>query len=384
MKKAIILSTLLGSTSLIALSGEFAYLYKDSRIMGMGGANVAVGSYSTSIFSNPAGLATLKKEDGFTVELLGLTVGATGDFKSFADDLDDAGEDEDKITEVIQDYAGDHFHVGVDNYTSVSKNSDLFAWSVGLLAAADVNYATHPNHTDLLETSSRGYGGVLVGFAKPFDTQYGRFDIGVGVKFISQQSYEGTITSAELAGDDDLIDVVEEKKSSGFGLDLGLTYHPFMTSIWHPAIGMSLLNIGSMNMDDNYGGQPMTLNFGASISPEVSFLNKLVIAVDYVDALNANTIRIYEYTDNQISAYTDYEDSDVIKRVRLGVCIGLIDSTYFGTTLNVGMYQSAYTAGLDMTITLLKLNVTTYQEQVGTGSVDIPDRRYMVELGLGW
>jgi len=384
MKKILILSALTATTSLMALGGEFAYLYKDPRIMGMGGANVAVGSYSTSIFSNPAGLASLKKEDGFTVELLGVKVGATGDIANFVDDLDAAGEDEDEITQVIEDYAGQHFHVGVDNYSSVSKNSSLFAWSVGLLAATDVNLAAHPNHTDLLETSSRGYGGVLVGAAKPFDTKIGRFDIGVGLKFISQQSYEGTITAAELAGDYDLTDMVEEKTSSGVGLDLGVTYHPFVDSMWHPAIGMSILNIGSMDMDDNYGGQPMTLNFGASLSPEVPFLDKLVIALDYVDALNANTIRFYEYTDNEITAYTDYEDSDMMKRLRLGVGIGIIDSTYFGTTVNVGMYQGAYTAGLDLTVLLLKLNVATYQEQIGTGSVDIPDRRYMVELGLGW
>jgi hypothetical protein len=384
MKKVIILSALLGSTSLMALSGEFAYLYKDSRIMGMGGANVAVGSYSTSIFSNPAGLATLKKEDGFIVELLGLKVAATKDIQNFVDDLDAAGDDTDKITQVIEDYAGDHFHASVDNYSSVSKNSDLFAWSVGLLAAADVNYATHPNDTGLMETTSRGYGGVLMAVAKPFNTEYGRFDIGIGAKFITQQSYEGTITAAELAGDYDLVDVVEEKTSSGIGVDLGLTYHPFMKSAWHPAIGVSLLNIGSMDMDDNYGGQPMTLNFGASISPEVSFLNKLVVAVDYVDALNANTIRVYEYTDDQITSYTDSKDSDMMKRLRLGVGIGLVDSTYFGTTLNVGMYQGAYTAGLDLTITVLKLNFATYEEQVGSGSVDIPDRRYMAQLGLGW
>jgi hypothetical protein len=353
--------------------------------MGMGGANVAVGSYSTSIFSNPAGLATLKKEDGYIVELLGLKVEATKDIKSFADDLDNAGDDTAKITQVVQDYAGNHFHASVDNYSSVSKNSDLFAWSVGLLVSADVNYVAHPNDTSLMETSSRGYGGILVGVAKPFNTEYGRFDIGIGAKFITQQSYEGTITAAELAGDYDLTDIVEEKTSSGIGVDLGLTYHPFMKSAWHPAVGVSLLNIGSMDMDDNYGGQPMTLNFGASISPEVSFLNKLVIAVDYVDALNANTIRIYEpnFVDDT-PLYIDYEDSDVMKRIRLGVGIGLVDSTYFGTTLNFGMYEGTYTAGLDMTVSILKLNFTTYEEQFGTGRVAYPDRRYVAQLGLGW
>ena len=53
----------------MAMYAENASLYKDPRIMGMGGANVAVGAYSTSVFSNPAGLTNIKKDHGFVVDL---------------------------------------------------------------------------------------------------------------------------------------------------------------------------------------------------------------------------------------------------------------------------------------------------------------------------
>jgi hypothetical protein len=390
MKQKILLSTLLGATtSLMALGAEQAFLYKDPRIMGMGGANVAVGSYSTSVFSNPAGLATLKKDDGFIVDLLGLSVSATGDIADFADDIGNADTD-DEMTAVLEKYAGQHFHIGVDNYSAISKNSDAFAWSVGLLAASDVNLQAHPNSgpDGVLASSSRGYAGLVVGAAKPFTTKYGRVDVGVSVKYITQQSYEGSLLVSDLTDDDnDIGETLQdkyEKTSSGIGVDLGVTYHPFENNYWHPAIGMSILNIGSMDMDDNYGGQPMTLNFGASITPEVPYLDKLVVAVDYVDALNSNVIRDYTYSDSGDVTYEDFDDTDVMKRLRLGVGLGLIDNSYFGTTVNVGMYQGAYTAGLDMRLTLIKLNIATYEEEVGTGSVEIPDRRYMVQLGMGW
>ena len=42
--------------------------------MGIGGANIAVGGYFISIFSNPAGLATLNKNHGCVVDLLGLGI----------------------------------------------------------------------------------------------------------------------------------------------------------------------------------------------------------------------------------------------------------------------------------------------------------------------
>ena len=54
------------------------------------------------------------------------------------------------------------------------------------------------------------------------------------------------------------------------------------------------------------------------------------------------------------------------------------------TTLNVGMYQSAYTAGVELELFLIKLSVATYEEEVGTGNATNPDRRYMAKIGIGW
>ena len=147
---------------------------------------------------------------------------------------------------------------------------------------------------------------------------------------------------------------------------------------------MSILNIGSMGMDDNFGAQPLTVNIGASVTPEVAFVDKLVLAVDYVDMFNANTVRIYDFSTTSDVTFTDYSESDFMKRIRLGASARVIDNSYFATTLNLGLYQSAYTAGLDLQLAVLKLNFATYAEQVGTGSVDISDRRYMVQLGIGW
>jgi len=390
MKKRIILGTLLTTTtSLMALDAAHAFLYKDPRVMGMGGASVAVGGYSTAVFSNPAGLTEIKKDHGFVIELLG--VGATGSeqIMDFADDLGDAEDDTAAIADVISKYNGEHFHIDVSNYSSISKNSDAFAWSIGLLAATDVNLEPHSNSADgFLETSSRGYAGVILGAAKPFETGIGRIDVGMSFKYITQQSYEGALQAADIVKDsDEILDTLRDKferKTSGFGVDLGVTYRPFENSFWHPAIGASVLNMGSMDMDNNYGQQPMTVNFGVSITPEVPILDKLVIAVDYLDAFNANEIRTYTYDDQGEIVYVDDVESDMMKRVCVGMGMGLIDSKYFSTQINVGMYQGAYTAGLDMTLTLLKLNLATYEEQIGTGGVDTPDRRYMVQLGLGW
>ena len=128
MKKILALGLLGISTSLMAMYGEQSYLYKDNRIMGMGGTNVAIGGYSTSIFYNPAGLRNLRKEDGFIVDLLNLQVSATEQFSDFYDDFSNAMDIENDaektkaLIDVLEKYNGEHFHANVTNYTSISKN----------------------------------------------------------------------------------------------------------------------------------------------------------------------------------------------------------------------------------------------------------------------
>ncbi len=374
---------------------EHAYLYKDARIMGMGGANVAVGGYSTSVFHNPAGILNIKKSHGLEVELLGLGMQASTDIQDFADDIDTADSDAQKISDVLKKYSGDHFNLGLSNYSSVTNNADSFAWSVGLLAAGDANFIAHGSGgaSGLLETHSRGYGGVVAAVASSFENVGpGTLDVGIGVKYISQQSYEGGIGVSEIVDNqNDLATYLQdkyEKKSSGYGIDLGVNYKLSPQNYWHPALGMSILNIGDMKMDNNYGKQPMTVNLGASVSPEVAFLEHFILAVDYVDLLNANETRFYNFTQSAgvVTSLThqDFEETDFMKRLRLGVSAGIIDNSWFMATLNAGLYQGNYTFGIDLQATLVKLGFATYAEEIGPETGDLTDRRYMVNLGIGW
>ncbi|MCW8837756.1 MAG: hypothetical protein OQK11_03550, partial [Thiovulaceae bacterium] len=162
-----------------------------------------------------------------------------------------------------------------------------------------------------------------------------------------------------------------------------ITYHPFPDGFWNMAIGMSVLNIGSIDMDKQYGGQPMTVNVGASISPEVKWISHFTLGVDYVDLLEENKLRMYDISGDTVE-YKDYDEGDFGKRLRLGVSLGLIDTTFLTTTLNAGLYQGAYTAGIDFQLAIIKLNVATYEEQLGTGDIDITDRRYMGQLAISW
>ena len=167
---------------------------------------------------------------------------------------------------------------------------------------------------------------------------------------------------------------------------MGLLYQPTPKSSLNPSFGVSLINAGTLNFADAYGAQPMTLNFGAAIAPDLSFFNSFVVSVDYVDALNVQQLRQRNY--NPARTNDQYDNAnisfDMLQHVRAGVSAGLVDNSWFLLTLNGGFYQAAYTAGLDMQLAIIKIQVATYQEQLGAIVGQLTDRRYVVSLGIGW
>jgi len=393
MKRLLPLSLAALGSLLYADMSTQEFLYKDSRIMSMGAANTAVGGYSTAVFYNPAGLIKIKKEHGLEVEILGLNISGSKNVKTFADDLSNANTDQETI-DVIKQHAGEVYNMNVANYTSVSYHTEGdLALSVGLLASSDINLFPHAysGANGLLETHSRAYGGIVLGAAQKYsDVMGGDVTIGMGIKYITQKSYEVALDEGEVtAHKDDLATYIQnnyEVSNSGFGVDIGLLYEPAVLEGWSPAIGVSVMNIGTLNFDNAYGAQPMTVNAGVAISPELSFVNSFKLAVDYVDILNTQQARVRG--NNIYNPNIQYVNVDIafdpIQHIRAGVSVGLFDNSWAMMTLNGGLYQGAYTAGLDMQLTLLKIQLATYQEQLGSQVGQIEDRRYVVGIGLGW
>lgn len=398
MKKLLPLSFLAVSSLVYADMSTEGFLYKDPRIMGMGGANTAVGGYSSSIFSNPAGLIKIKKEHGIEAEILGLTLSGSQRIQSFANDIQDSNSSQ--VVDTVKKYSGDAFNLNVANYTSFSYHAQNdTAYSFGLLASGDMNFIPHSNSgaNGILETHSRVYGGIFLASAKRYNgistgvlngVLDGDLTVGVTAKYIQQKSYEAGLDTGEVTDHkDDLVQYLQdsyEVDNSGFGLDIGTLYE-FKNKTWNPAIGLSVMNIGTLDFDA-YGSQQLSANLAASIAPEVSWLNSLSFSVEYTDLFNSQQARIRNY--NPYRSQDQYDNADVeydmMNHLRLGGSLGLVDNSWFLATLNAGLYKGTYTAGIDMQLALLKLQFATYQEQLGSTPGQLEDRRYVVGVGLGW
>lgn len=400
MKRILPLSLLALSTLSFADMSSQGFLYKDPRIMGMGGANTAVGGYSTAIFYNPAGIIKIKKSHGIEAEILGLGLTSSAKTQKFINDIKDTNNSAD-IINTIDKYSGDAFNISLSNYSSFSYHSQSdMAYSFGILAATDINLLPHTNSgsSGILETHSREYGGLFLASAKKYPNinvpildgnLNGTLTVGVTAKYIIQKSYEAGLDAGEITQHkDDLAQYLQdtyEVDNAGFGIDVGVLYE-LNNKKWNPAFGASVMNIGTLDFKDAYGAQPVTVNLGASISPEISWSNSLKFDIDYVDLFNSQQARIRNY--NPDRSQDQYDNADVeyelMQHLRAGASLGLLDNSWFLMTLNAGLYKGAYTAGFDMQLAIVKLQAATYQEQLGSTIGQIEDRRYMIGLGIGW
>ncbi|ADH85621.1 hypothetical protein [Desulfurivibrio alkaliphilus] len=354
---------------------DYPYLYKDPRVMGMGGASVAVGGKNSSVFTNPAGLGRL--EGGYTVDLLPVTFSYGKTARDFLDDMSDAldidDEDEqlDAVLDVLADYRGDNGHISLETFPAVGWRGETVAINVGYLGSAKVDMRSHQGYGSegLLEVDGRLVHGPVFGGAYEHANLRGITTYGASVKFLSMDRLERSYSArgiVDLVDDDDydLEDDLEDGSAVGF--DLGVMHDFQRDHQWSPTVGLSVLNFGDTSFG-KAGTIPMTVNLGVSFSPEVRFFNRLVLAADYVDLFNN-----YE------------EDSDFMKRVRLGAGLQLWERRWTAMELQAGLYQGHYTFGADLRLAILSLGFVTYAEEMGAYSGQDADRRYMLRMNIGW
>ena len=266
-------------------------LYKDPRIMGMGGANVALGGLPTSIFYNPAGLATLplSSHKRINLELPDLTVNISKGIYDFYQEIKNTNNNS-EVIDITKKYSGNNFNLNLSSYNSLSYfASKQYTYHIGILGSADLNAIAHTNGgaNGVIETHSKAYGGINFAIAKSYENVGklpGELSVGVNAKFIKQFSYSVGLDAGEiLAHKDNFGDYIRntyEEQNQGFGVDIGILYTPEMMKpmieTLHPTIGLSVMNLGNLTFKNTYGSLPVSANLGIALHPH----EKVTIAID--------------------------------------------------------------------------------------------------------
>jgi len=367
-------------SSLNAATLEYPYLYKSPRSMGMGGAGVAIGGKFDSVFINPANLTDMPS-DNWEVNLLSFSLGYGKNVEDFIDDIDTASDvgdlngdgdtSDDELTavnNVLQEYRGANMHFDTSVLSSLARGGDAVSWGFGALGTFRMNMVPHEGFGSggLLEVHSALDYGYIIGAA--FNKSR-KFHPGFSLKFINRDAVDHSFSAREIVENEDNLDdyLTDEVVTEGtaFGFDAGLIYEMNDIAL-KPAMGFSVLNIGDLDFGEA-GSIPMTLNFGISAKAELPVLGSVLMGFDLVDVTG-------EF----------YEDSDMVKRLRMGLEVLVIDNLLSTIALRTGLYQGYGTFGADIRLTMLSLSYNTYAEEIGAYAGQRADRRHVISLAITW
>ena len=374
MKKRLLL--FLAFTLLLSASYEYPTIYKDTRIMGMGGANIAVGGQASSVFLNPAGLSEMDESDGLELDLINMTFTYSDAFFSFLKVLQEnqALIDSDLSTFIdkLGPYRSANYHLDFNDYSSISMNNGSFAWSVGLLAGFDLNIIPHLSlgSDGLLEMHLKTTTALVAAASFEINPD---LKLGVGMKSFQGLNKASTVNVISEASIPSSIDDLNDYTTKSF--DLGLIY--YMDEYWpfdwdvEPTIGVSILNIGGLDFGSYYASIPQTLNIGFSMRPDFGFLSHWVIAIDFIDVNGA-----YKKSAGL--------DNDFAKRLRYGAKASLVDNSFVEMTGSLGSYNQALSYGLEARFLLFNIFFSSYVEEVGAYAGQNPDRRYALSFAMGF
>lgn len=346
-------------------AGELPIFYKGIRPLGMGGAFTAVADDENAMFYNPAGLNGIKGFGG--VSILNPYVEASKNIKPFYNDVknlaDASGADQTRLaSQLLEDWLGKHLHLRAGMFPNVTMHN----FGIGFLGQASFDGEVHnplsgpgPRGRGTLEVRG-GYDLALVASgAYGFTVMNNPLMVGVTGKLINRRLLDKAYTTRDLVEQNGIDLSGDLKNGNGIGFDLGAIYS--LPVFLEPAVGLSLQNIGDVNMGDA-GKLEQQLNLGAALHPPIGF-GKLLVAFDIVDLTN------------QLG-----EDHDLAKRLNLGLEYKLPVIL----ALRAGLHQGYPSYGLTADLWFMKLSYAYYIEEIGAYAGQLPDRRNMAQISFGF
>ncbi len=373
--------------ALPAEGGELRRSMSFMRPLLMGDAYVALGDEPSTLFYNPAALATMPggAVEAFSPQLIvdDILFNAIVDPSKLEDEYGDLSEDD------FDDLIGTTLFTDLNfRMPFVTSPEAGTAWGVGLETLAFLEILGSPLGPSLrLE-----YFTDLVLFRSYATKITERLAVGNTPKIVGRLGLNKVFTTGELFVSGESLNLDNDPAFQDLqdgttfwapGVDLGLLYEfPFAES-WHPRMGISALNLGGWNDGDGSRGMEFGKRPNATAPPQAGELPQIntlgfavsptfygvrySLAVDFVDL------------DRRV-----LPGDDLYLRTRLGLEIGIairedgvpLLSLLFGSNATHGSF------GVMSRVWIFEIGFGAYRVELGEKPGDNPDVRYGAVFGF--
>lgn len=337
---------------------------------GMGRAYSAIADDWLALHYNPAGLALVKKVD---IQLFDVRLASNRDVLGSYKNISNMGKESNSLASTMNSFVGKHIMADVTNQSQITVPN--FAVGLGYDVHADVdlqNTAYPTTFTRYTKDLALNLGAAASAGPKK------AFRVGASLKFISRVGGMRYMGIDEFAGSKSTLKEKFSESGSGMAGTVGMQYRlPFqgrteVTSsfVWHDigktSYGASMDQNRPTRTDDT-----MVMGLGIRV-PIGGRKNRRLERRYGPDRSTSHLSFAFDYSHLNYSLAQEHFP----KHIHLGVNLDLPV-----LSLQLGLNQTSFTAGVGFDLWALKINAATYGEELGSYGGQRRDRRYLLSVG---
>ncbi|NBV41741.1 hypothetical protein EBR96_03110 [bacterium] len=343
--------------------------FSNPRLMGMGGAGVAVATDESTLYLNPAGLA---RAAGPKIKGPRLRIELGSEYTSSIDKVLKLKDTTD--TKLVSNL------IGLDGSTNLAGQIASFTtkgFGIGAFVGSDIYSSIR--HDASLSLHGLTDAGIAVGLAREFTIFGQSFDVGVSAKGIARSIIYNPSTGENQVTltDAQLLEVINTSNTSakekyaktfsatGVGFDLGILTNITGPTIPTLTVGASVRNIGSNltgtrtvsgNVENVTVTLPMTTTIGLATTTKLPVVGDVNLAADYTLS----------------PADTFYTGLHLGVEKKIGEIL----------SLRGGINQGYVVGGFGLDIMIVKFDYTFFAKEQGRYAGDTPDVYHSIQLGI--
>jgi len=344
--------------------------YTSTRAMGMGNAFVAVVDDHSSLFYNPAALA-LRKD---TQLRFFVRAGLDPNFLDFTDEVDAAGDDEAKLNAAMEKQYGEHLYFRVPTVGAIIARPK---WSMAIIPA-DVSTDLSFQRSVISSVFVNSYIDTTIAYGRATTWKVpklkNRLAFGWSAKLLHRAYYSDIIQAAQLANDEDIVNIDRAAEGVTLDADIGFLYSVKRSKgkWFQPTFGLAVRNLFDYGFPTNFAvfnddpKEPPKLERRIDVGTKFALPNFWVFEPKF--ALDIRDIGHSNWT--------------WLKGFHTGAEMYWKMRNWWKGHWSVGVNQGYWSAGFGARLAIFQIDLASWGEEVGTVDTKRESRRYMLEMSL--